>query len=497
MPLDLLDDEFIWNLAKIIRVSSVGDTYKVTVRYEGWGSEWDIELPYPNERLARVFSHTRQVRCFAILLGSSKVVTDDKVNIPGDISSKDINNWTNVWPCKVSFRMPHHDKQSACDALRMVDKVFVQPYMTYALPRSVRRNMIEGGQWVETSQLLPWKDLDVSNPIPIFETIYIIQEVRAGGGPPAGNDPTFVSSQDSRSYSVVMKEFCVAYQTALSDWVQGRLPPQALSEGVLLNDAYRIHPSSVDADPTGECRYSGSLAPRKMGLHAIRRGDTNRSHDPPLYPDATKVAFASLPLLPSPISIIQRAYSNTCIRHLEASNRWAGVLRVAGNEIFVGAYASQVEARHAVQLASAQLRKENCQGGAVGVLTNRQDAGGTEPKEAMRCTVPCSGCDSLFVPNAAHTSDLFDTTAESVVSAFEESQLSIGSKEKPVLEPTFHLHEWIGQHYRHVWHGKQHALPSEGKCDVNIRTAQRKQKNPKRLQQNLYLRSMGRGNSQP
>jgi hypothetical protein len=487
MALDLLDDEFIWNLARIVRVSSEGNRCNVTVRYEGWGSKWDIELPYPNERLARMFTYTRQVRCFAILLGSSKVEIDDKVNNPDHtIFLYGTDNWTNVWPCKVSFRMPHQDRQSACAALRMEDKVYIKPYMTYALPGSVRKNMIGGGQWVETSRLLPWKDLDVSNPLHIFKRMHIIQEVRSSGGLPAGNDRSLLSSQGNESYSV-MKDFCVAYQTALSDWVQGRLPPQALSEGVLLNDAYRIFPNDVEADPTNECRYSGSFAPRKMGLHANRNGVTNHGTNPQLYPDTTKIAFTALSLLPSPVPIIQSASPDQCIRQLEASNLWAGVLHVAGNDIFVGAYASQIEARRAVQLASAQLRKDNCQGGAVGVQTNRKDADGTESENAILRLTPFSDCDSLFVPSAAHTADLFNTTAESVVSAFEKTQQSTGSDEKPSLEPAFHLQEWIGQHYRHIWHGMQLTLPSgESKCDANIHT-RRKQTNPKRLQRNLYL----------
>ena len=117
MPLDILDDDFTWNLARIVRVSYEDDKCYVTVQYEGWGSKWDVELPYPNERLARVFTYTRQVRGFVTLLGSNKVEIGDKTSIPGHLLLKNSDNWTDAWPCKVSFRMPHHNRESACDVL--------------------------------------------------------------------------------------------------------------------------------------------------------------------------------------------------------------------------------------------------------------------------------------------------------------------------------------------------------------------------------------------
>ena len=237
MPLDILDDDFTWNLARIVRVSYEDDKCYVTVQYEGWGSKWDVELPYPNERLARVFTYTRQVRGFVTLLGSNKVEIGDKTSIPGHLLLKNSDNWTDAWPCKVSFRMPRHNEESACDFLRTEDKVYVQPYMAYALPGSVQKHMTHGGQWVDTSRLLPWKDLDVNNPFNVPVRICILQEMTSSRGQPVGNDPALSSSQDRKFYYFI-KVFCDAYRMAQSDWIQGRLPPQALSKGALLKDEY-------------------------------------------------------------------------------------------------------------------------------------------------------------------------------------------------------------------------------------------------------------------
>ena len=127
MLLDLLDDDNIWNIARIIHVSHVrvdiSNKWKcnVTLRYEGWGSKWDMILSYPNKQLARIFTYTKQVRCFVMLKerssrGSSNSSSSSSKLLPPNKDQDNTNNWTNVWPCKVSFRVPHMNSASACNS---------------------------------------------------------------------------------------------------------------------------------------------------------------------------------------------------------------------------------------------------------------------------------------------------------------------------------------------------------------------------------------------
>jgi hypothetical protein len=127
--------------------------------------------------------------------------------------------------------MPHHNRESACNVLQKGDKVYVQPYLVYALPGLVQQHMTNGGQWVDMSQMLPWKDLDVSNLVNITKRICILQEITSSKGQAVGDDPALLLSQGINSY--YMKVFCDAYQMAQSDWIQGHLPPRVLSKGVL------------------------------------------------------------------------------------------------------------------------------------------------------------------------------------------------------------------------------------------------------------------------
>jgi hypothetical protein len=105
---------------------------------------------------------------------------------------------------------------------------------------------------------------------------------------------------------------------------------------------------------------------------------------------------------------------------------------------------------------------------------------------------------SLYGPKAAHLADLFKAPAESVVSAFEETQQLMSGGDGLSLGPPFRLREWIGQHYSHGQHLKELALKSGKdfisnaytlavpvKCDGNIGNKRRKLSHPKHLQQHL------------
>merc|ERR1712194_662061 len=117
----------------------------------------------------------------------------------------------------------------------------------------------------------------------------------------------------------------------------------------------------------------------------------------------------------------------------------AGILRVAGNEIFLGSYTSRSEAAQAVKLASARSKNEK--------------SGGTPTSP------PSSNCHDGS-PRASHTgkiADLFNVSIESIVSAFEEAQSTVNQTQFPARvsdgrkeqarenewQHGFRLHDWM------------------------------------------------------
>eukprot|EP00571_Detonula_confervacea_P015873 CAMPEP_0172303214 /NCGR_PEP_ID=MMETSP1058-20130122/4790_1 /TAXON_ID=83371 /ORGANISM="Detonula confervacea, Strain CCMP 353" /LENGTH=748 /DNA_ID=CAMNT_0013013955 /DNA_START=146 /DNA_END=2387 /DNA_ORIENTATION=+ len=357
MPIEIRDSDFVWNMSRITRISYDNDKCQnnsgnssgldgsppkchVTVRYEGWGPHWDETLRYPNERLARVFTYTKLVKCFVTLLGSKK---NDIPNEGNAESAKNIRNWTDTWPCKVFFRMPHPNQSHASAFLQEENNVYVEPYMGHLLPQAVQHQITNGGQWVNESMLRPWKDLNVHDPV-TSPTGHCIMYNMPSSGEQAEKAPAL--SPVGTAYHII-GDFCQAYQMAQSK-IQGKLPPKVLLEGALLKHEYCVH--NVGGDVIDGVRYSGSFTrgdgrdnnqdsiPASL-FNSVTQSSLNLSNI-----SASKVPFVPPPSLPQPIPITDMAYLNQGVRRLPGSNRWASTLRLAGSDIFLGSYASQSEA---------------------------------------------------------------------------------------------------------------------------------------------------------
>lgn len=70
--LELRDLDFIWCVATIVNIvddvtRSEGSLGQISLRYDGWDSIWDETLSYPNDRLARLFSYTKQAKAWVKL----------------------------------------------------------------------------------------------------------------------------------------------------------------------------------------------------------------------------------------------------------------------------------------------------------------------------------------------------------------------------------------------------------------------------------------------
>ena len=217
-------------------------------------------------------------------------------------------------------------------------------------------------------------------------------------------------------------------------------------------------------------RYSGSLLPR-----ITTRNNTETT--PRSFGEQTSSSTSSRithysaaePTLPTPIVVTYKSCYNQCsVRHLPVSNCWAGVLNMAGNDLFVGSYISQSEAQQAVQLALAQVRRRDGQ----------DDNGESQGPDVNKYSSPFD--DAQLV-------DLFSIPTKPIISAFEETD----QKKRDISDPPFRLGEWIAQHYRHVYHrGKcgtdastnnMFTLAVPIHCDGVLGNKHRKQSHPKRL----------------
>jgi len=162
MEVELRDPDFIWSGASIVKVQINEDDinkthlgskssqfeapFVVSLRYIGWGSEWDEVLPWPHPRIARLFTYTKRVKCLFHMTTSSSA------------KRKRNKDFTVTWPCNVHLRMPHPKNKHAEQMLREEINVFIKVYGD-KIPKEVTSflpNAKKSG-WVNRNRLRQWK----------------------------------------------------------------------------------------------------------------------------------------------------------------------------------------------------------------------------------------------------------------------------------------------------------------------------------------------------
>jgi hypothetical protein len=376
------------------------------------------------------------------------------VNASSTAAPYSVRNWTDIWPCTVSFRMPHPGprEQSADDKklspeelLRLESNVFVQPYASHLLSPFLQKRLTWGGWWITTSHLRLWKDFDTSNPTLSSD---------AGGCVLRELNSSENSSQDIEYH--FSKGFLEAYRVARSDkWVRGCLPPKVVSEGSLVDEKYRVH--NIGGDAIGGVRYTGAFDMRTASKRRLSSA-SSRSASPSAPPTLAKIkplpSVPESPFLRSPTIV---SYEYPGVRRLQSSNRWASIIKIAGNDVFLGSFISQAEAVHARELALAQCADSDA-------TSSTKDSSGNELKRAHQAFT------SQTLASSGPIVDLLSTPVEVVISAFEESN---GHKS------SFCLDDWVVDNEKKFWP----RLLSHAVTKTHA-TQQRKQSAPKRKRVN-------------
>jgi len=221
MKLEIRDSDFIWSSGYLVDVIKGGgsngsgsdggdgsdgsdDETTVIVASDGWGRQWDEELVWPSERLARLYTYTKRVKCILDLLPKPR--RKPSLHQLDQLPKGAFAGFSSGWPVSVQFRMPHPGLAHGEEMLRMEDKVFVQPYGMKYLPENVQKTMAhDGGCWFHHGRLRLWKE-------------------------------------DPKLMGILPRNFMEAFRIAQSDRsVKGFLVPKALEKNSLLNAVYRVH----------------------------------------------------------------------------------------------------------------------------------------------------------------------------------------------------------------------------------------------------------------
>ena len=141
MPIEIRDEQYIWSSSRVHQINEGGEGgwLLCTIRYDGWGAEWDVIVPWENNpRLTKIGTFTKRALCYVNLSGT---------------------NVKKLWPSIVNIRMPDPRcpkilYDGAAAALRDERKVFIQPYGEDLLPKwLVSTKTTYGGMWVDRSHI--------------------------------------------------------------------------------------------------------------------------------------------------------------------------------------------------------------------------------------------------------------------------------------------------------------------------------------------------------
>lgn len=246
MRVEIRDKDYIWSAASIFRVN---EDITVTVRYDGWGFEWDEIVPYPSPRLAKIFTYTKEVKCAAELFPKR-------------------SKGSNAWPCKVQFRMAHPGHTNAMALLRLETNIFVSPY-GHNLPLQLQNIMANNGLWLSTKKIKGF----------------------------------------SQGVLSTVKYFEEAMNLATEDHF-GVLPDGALEQGTLVSEKYRVVKEGGGGTSALEVRPD-YLPAKKRKIEQSTTPDTPEPIPPPIEVEEVEDVSELTLDVPPPI-IVTNCFPNIC-----------------------------------------------------------------------------------------------------------------------------------------------------------------------------------------
>ena len=422
MEIDFRDPDYIWSSGRIVGVKSTPKSKaakQVTVQYDGWPPDWNEVVTWPSVRIAKLFTYTKRVRCFAEGIIPKKAPPKKK-DLEG--TGQKVVTCT-LWPCTVRFRMPHPAHRArAEELLRLEPNVFVQPYAPETLPQDILCTIENNnGAWLHNGRLRLWKN---ENALVMLGTLH----------------PSF--------------EF--AYKLGQDDTsTPGKLPFRAMEVGSLLNSAYRVFKVGGEAINgrlyTGECADPKATVPK---FASSRKSASKASSDRKLRSEEAKAkaeaeakrlrCIQRPPKLPRPLVIYDPSSKLTseAVR-LRETKRWGAAISVGGNDLFLGSFPTQAHAiaSSAVALAKDATDSDDDSSSAKMPADAEEESSAAFPRDEMEGQI----------------ADLNATRLEDAICALEKKNNKQG---------TFSLHEWTMQSIRYQAYLKQkqeslHMPPSE------------------------------------
>jgi len=435
LKLEICDPDNIWSSAKIVKLkkkkrsgagkanSTSGYVHIVTVRYIGWGDEWDEDLEYENNpRLAKLHTFTKRVKCLVDLF--PKRVTKSK-------------SMATIWPCAVNIRCPSplvslEEYLAAEELLRLEQNIFIEPYgldKKY-LAQSTASSCVHGGRWINVARIRMWR-----------------------------ND---MESEKNR----LQNNFNLAYKLALKDSEAADvLPYAAFGKGSLINPKYRETPDGYVEDEMpyqNQISESSSASSSSSSVSTAASNHTSQSifgtkgqlesrseNNTPCggSTSTSQLIYEPPPLLPKPGTVGATIYTvnNGTIRKSTKTGKFIASLTVNGNDVILGQYTTQTEANHAIS-ASLMTTK-----------SKKNEASSSSPPSSPFYSEMIAKCHDMknvtlgAIIYTDATSANSTTTTNTTAATNNNSSINNNknNRQQQQSRQLFSLHEWTMQHTKH------------------------------------------------
>lgn len=348
--LEIRDEDYVWSKARVLEIQEGRRGLNVKVRFDGWGESYDETVAWKSERLAKLYTFTKEVKCFLHCLPNkkSKPTRRELEQLP----PKARKVYSNLWPCLVQFRMPHpvvmgEEDEARClrakDLLCWEKNAYFRPYAPHLLPKH-NRNLLDAdeGIWNKCKLLKVW-------------------------------------TEDPNLLGILPPNFLEAYRVAQEDaLVKGVAVPGAIETGSLLKSRYLIH-SRKGADTRDGCLIEATDIPTNIPI-AVER-DNKQKHNkekeqkPPAVVQIQKSTaeeasdmetsteselsnmcpkYVPRPTLPPGISISEPIYHGAGVKRCALSNKWVASVSMGGNDVFLGSFPTQTQAYESTRLTEGQ-----------------------------------------------------------------------------------------------------------------------------------------------
>lgn len=265
--IEISDPDEIWSSATVTHIRRLTSSALVTIRYDGWDTDWNEVLPTGSKRLATIYTHTARLACLVKLFKRRKPYGNKKNKKQ---PKEKYHEPSMLWPCVLNVRMAMEKRGEV--HLGTEKNVFVEPYRPDLLPSYLKKEWKNGGMWLDASKVVTWHDFGDLNAKKVVTS-----------STTSGNKITSTSNGQQKEevnekeatkqiFFAYPNNFQMAYLTAERDTsVPGKVAEPLFEMGTLVKEKFMVKKSTMKNILMHSSTSSASWENKLVNLKALNK----------------------------------------------------------------------------------------------------------------------------------------------------------------------------------------------------------------------------------